>query len=296
MSNQAHPTANRLRGSALWLYRLATSRYRTRAAEKLRDEGNCPVAILFYHRVIDEPENELSISTSNFAAHLDWLRARFDIVSLEEAQTRIRANYNDRPTVSITFDDGYGCNSVTAIPELIRRNLTATYFVATDFVESGYPFPHDAKYGATLKPNTVKELQEMVDVGITLGAHTRTHCNLGTVTCPEVMRSEIIGSAKKIEEWCQSRIKYFAFPFGMPANTNQLAVDVIHEAGFAGFCTAYGAWNWPNSDGYHLRRIHGDTGLERLKNWLTLDSRKLRDNRTLPFVVPCSPPAPLVSY
>jgi hypothetical protein len=41
--------------------------------------------------------------------------------------------------------------------------------------------------------------------------------------------------------------------------------------------------NWPKSIGFHLRRIHADPGLERLKNWLTLDRRKLQDTTELPF-------------
>ncbi len=38
--------------------------------------------------------------------------------------------------------------------------------------------------------------------------------------------------------------------------------------------------------GFHLRRIHADPKLERLKNWLTYDSRKLREKVVLPFVEP----------
>ncbi len=289
MLQHENTTTDCLRAAALRFYRFATAGQRARTSRRLQATGNCPVAILFYHRVAHECDTKLTISTANFAAHLDWLKSRFDVVSLEEAQTRIRSNYNDRPTVSITFDDGYSSNCSTAIPELLRRDLTATYFVSTDFIESGAPFPHDAKIENAPQPNTVDELRDMVSAGIELGAHTRSHCNLGAITCPEQMRHEIAGSADQLAQWCNLPIKYFSFPFGLPANTNQLAVDIIRETGFAGFCTAYGAWNWPNNDAYHLRRIHGDVGLERLKNWLTLDSRKLVDKQVLPFAVENAP-------
>lgn len=283
MLHRTNLTADRLRGSALWFYRLITSRRRSKLLKQLQTEGNCPIAILFYHRVADEFDNDLTISSANFAKHLDWLQANFDVVSLAEAQARIRSNYNDRPTVAITFDDGYQSNSMTAVPELLKRGLSATYFVSTDFIHSGYPFPHDARHGNSLRPNTIAELRDMVAAGISLGAHTRSHCDLGAVTCPTKMRDEIVGSAELLAEWFDTEIRYFSFPFGLPRNTNQLAIDIIHEAGFEGFCTAYGAWNWPSSDGYHLRRIHGDAGIERLKNWLTLDARKLFDEHPLPF-------------
>jgi peptidoglycan/xylan/chitin deacetylase (PgdA/CDA1 family) len=273
-----------LKYSALWLYQLATARRRNRMSRELREAGNYPVAILFYHRVADSHPNDWSMSTSNFSLQLDWLQKNFDIVSLDEAQRRIVATYNDRPTVAITFDDGYAENVRTAIPELLRRNLPATYFVSTDYTRTGDPFPHDAVRGVPLQPNTVEDLRNFVAAGIELGAHTKSHANLGAIDDVDQLRDEIVGSARQLEQWCQVPIRYFSFPYGLPANTSQKAVDIIGEAGFAGFCTAYNAWNWPGSEGFHLRRCHADPGLQSIKNRLTLDPRKLRDPNQLPFV------------
>ena len=276
-------TKQHLRSSALWLYRLATSRRRARLMSNLRDGGNCPVAILFYHRIADSHLNDWSMSSRDFVLQLDWLQEHFDIVTLEEAQRRIRSTHNDRPTVAITFDDGYAENSAVAIPELVRRNLPATYFVATNFMKTGEPFPHDQQRGVPLTPNTIDDLRHYASLGIELGAHTKSHANCGQITDVDRLRDEIVGSAQQLEQWCRVPIRYFSFPYGMPENTNQLAVDVVREAGFAGFCTAYTAWNWPCSDGFHLRRIHADPGLQSLKNRLTLDPRKLHDTYALPF-------------
>ncbi|MEZ6075993.1 MAG: polysaccharide deacetylase family protein [Pirellulaceae bacterium] len=57
--------------------------------------------------------------------------------------------------MSITFDDGYSENADFAIPELVQRKLTATYFVSTDFVRTGASFPHDLEAGTALAPNTI---------------------------------------------------------------------------------------------------------------------------------------------
>jgi peptidoglycan/xylan/chitin deacetylase (PgdA/CDA1 family) len=273
-----------LRSSALWLYRLATARRRSRLSTEVRESGNCPIAIMFYHRIADTFPNDWTMGLRDFTLQLDWLQANFDVVTLAEAQRRIVARRNDRPTVAITFDDGYADNAIAAIPELIQRKLPATYFVATEFMRSGAPFPHDLARGVPLTPNTIDELRQFAAAGIELGAHTKTHANLRGIDDRDQMRDEIVGSARQLEQWCQVPIRYFSFPYGMPANTNQLAVDVIREAGFAGFCTAYNAWNWPNSPGFHLRRIHADPGLQSLKNRLTLDPRKLHDRSQLPFV------------
>jgi peptidoglycan/xylan/chitin deacetylase (PgdA/CDA1 family) len=217
---------------------------------------------------------------------LDWLQDNYDIVSLEEAQLRTQSKFCDRPTVAITFDDGYADNGDFAIPELARRGLTATYFVATDFVKTGRSFPHDVKAELPLLPNTFDQLREYVDLGMEIGAHTRSHCDLGQVTLESQIRDEIVGSVQDLETWLGQPIRYFAFPYGLPHNTSQEAVDIIREIGLKGFCTAYGAWNWPGSGGFHLRRIHADPGIERLRNWLTLDARKLEDDQQLPFTEP----------
>lgn len=273
-----------LKYSALWLYQLATARRRGRIGQELRAKGNYPVAILFYHRVADCHPNDWTMSVRNFQLQLDWFQKHFDIVTLEEAQRRIVGQYNDRPTIAITFDDGYAENVQTAIPELLRRNLPATYFVATDFMRTGQAFPHDMARGVPLQPNTISELQEFAAAGIELGAHTKTHADLGAIDDIDQLRDEIVGSAQQLEQWCQVPIRYFSFPYGLPKNTSQKAVDIIRDAGFAGFCTAYNAWNWPGSEGFHLRRWHADPGLQSLKNRLSLDPRKLQDRNQLPFV------------
>ncbi|HBE69511.1 MAG TPA: xylanase [Planctomycetaceae bacterium] len=275
-----------MKDQALWLYRQLTARSRTRLLETLREDGNIPIAILFYHRVSDVHPNEWTISTADFARHLDWLQENFEIVSLSRAQEMIRAPKNEKPVVAITFDDGYSDNSTFAIPELARRGIPATYFVTTDFVRTGRPFPHDLRADVPLQPNTFDELRQYLEMGIEIGAHTRNHADIGQCVNETELRDEILGSIHDLQTWLHKPIDYFAFPFGLPHNITQLAVDILHEAGVKGFCSAYGAWNWPGSPGFHLRRIHGDPGMARLQNWLTYDARKLADSQQLPFSEP----------
>jgi hypothetical protein len=94
----------------LHAYYLASRPYRARRQAQRRAAGRAPVSVLFYHRVADDRANPWTIPEKIFARQVDWLRTRFDLVSLEEAQRRIRSGRNDRPAVSITFDDGYADN------------------------------------------------------------------------------------------------------------------------------------------------------------------------------------------
>lgn len=277
---------NGYRQWAAWFYRLATQRRRATLRKRLIQNAEFPVAVLFYHRVADNHLTPWTISRRNFSRHLDWLERHFDVVTLAEAQRRVRSHGNARPTVAITFDDGYAENCDFAIPELQRRGLTATYFVATSSVASGQPFQHDVRNNFPIPPNTVAEIRDIARAGFEIGGHTRNHVDIGSLTQRENVEEEIVGGVRQLEEWGVGPIRYFSFPFGLPENTSQLAVDILLEAGLAGFCTAYGAWNWPGSAGYHLRRIHADPGMQTLKSWLTLDARKLRDTRVLPFREP----------
>lgn len=277
----------RIPDPAVWFYRQMTSRDRRHLLEQLRSEVQLPVAILFYHRVAQANcDNPWSIHVDNFKRQMDWLQTNFELVTLAEAQRRIRQSENDRIAVSITFDDGYAENAEHAVPEMVARNIPLTYFVSTDFVELRRPFPHDVQLGKPLPANDVSQLQEFARLGIEIGSHTRSHANVGAIVAEDELHEEIEGSILRINQWLDIRCKYFAFPYGLPRNMSQSAVDLLSSLGIEGFCSGYGALNWPGNAGFHLRRFHADPGIERLKNWLTLDSRKLIDTVQLPFNEP----------
>ena len=163
-------------------YYWATLPARRRAAAT-RGCGRCePVQILFYHRVADEHPNDWTMSTRAFAAQIDWLRARFDLVSLAEAQARIAAGRNDRPTACITFDDGYADNMRFAVPLLLKHEIPFTYFVSTDHVLGGKPFPHDVACGRPLAPNTLDDFARLAAAGVEIGGHTRSHADAGQLS------------------------------------------------------------------------------------------------------------------
>ena len=68
-----------------------------------------------------------------------------------------------------------------------------TYFVASQNVLEGRPFPHDVELGAPLAPNTPDEIRALADAGVEIGCHTRRHANLGLVHDPEVLYEEMVG-------------------------------------------------------------------------------------------------------
>jgi peptidoglycan/xylan/chitin deacetylase (PgdA/CDA1 family) len=243
---------------------------------RLQARGQAPVIVLFYHRVADDRATPWTASTAIFERQIRWLKRRFEMVSFAEAQRRVRAGRNDRACVSITFDDGYADNCRRALPMLIDEQIPCTYFVSSLHIVTGAPFAHDLALGRPLAPNTPEQIAQLARAGVEIGAHTRTHADLGNVTDPGQLHDELVVARLELQELADAPVRFFAFPFGQHANLSSAAFRVARSAGYEGVCSAYGGFNFSGDDPFHLQRIHVDDDMIRLKNWATLDPRKLR--------------------
>ncbi|MBX3424767.1 MAG: polysaccharide deacetylase family protein [Pirellulales bacterium] len=264
------------RDSLLGMYYLASLPMRRQAGARRAAEGLEPVIALFYHRVADEHPTDWTISVERFQKQIRWIRERYEIVSLVDAQQRIARGHSSEPVVCITFDDGYADNMQAAIPWLIDQQVPFAYFVATEHVLTGKPFEHDKNVGLKLAPNTPQEIQELARAGVEIGAHTRSHADLGAIADESRLYDEIVGSKHDLELLIERPVRYFAFPFGLRENLSEAAFRIAFHAGFWGVCSAYGGYNLPGDDPFHLQRIHGDPSWSQFCNWLTVDPRKLR--------------------
>jgi len=75
-------------------------------------------------------------------------------------------------------------------------------------------------------------LAEMVAGGVTVGSHTRSHALLADET-PEVLRDEVEGSRRELEQRLGVPIRHFAYPDG---RFNARAIQAVADAGYR---TAY---------------------------------------------------------
>ena len=108
-----------------------------------------------------------------------------------------------------------------------------------------------------------------------IGAHTRTHPDLGKVTDAETLFDEVVTARDELEKEIDCKINYFAFPFGQMENLSDEAIQLAKTHGFKGVCSAYGGLNSVGDNPFHIHRLHGDSETIRLKNWLSLDPRVL---------------------
>jgi hypothetical protein len=93
------------------------------------------------------------------------------------------------------------------------------------------------------------------------------------------MVDQIQGCKFELEEMIGRAVRYFAFPFGQKEHLAAEAFRSAAAAGFTGVCSAYGGYNVPGDDPFHLRRFHADREFVRFKNWLTVDPRKVAAQR-----------------
>jgi peptidoglycan/xylan/chitin deacetylase (PgdA/CDA1 family) len=263
----------------LSLYYHATCPARAWNLRRLASQGRLPAIVLYWHRIADDRANSWTTSYASFVRQIRWLERRFALVSLEEAQRRIRAGRNRQPCVSVTFDDGYADNCRQAVPWLIERRIPCTYFVSVHNVLSGEPFPDDLAMGNRFAPNNIEQLQAMAAAGVEIGAHAFTHADLGAIDDQWVLWHEIVAAREELQKALGRPVRYFAFPYGLHANLSPAAFAVSEEAGYRGACSAYGGFNFPGDDPFHLQRIPGDGPAICVKNWVTLDPRKLRTPR-----------------
>jgi peptidoglycan/xylan/chitin deacetylase (PgdA/CDA1 family) len=264
-------------------YYAASQPVRYALNRRLRQTRQFPSAALFYHRVADQNLTPWTISNRDFRRHIQYLKNNFELVSLATLQAQTGHQTGGKMMVAITFDDGYADNFDQAIPLLLQEGIPFTYFVSSSYILSQQPFPHDIKLGLKLSPNTPEQIRFLADRGVSIGGHTKSHADMGLITSPDAIRSEILGDIRILEALTGKPIHYFAFPYGDIHNMSQTAIDVLRASNLKGMCSAYGEFNRPDTDLWHIRRIHGDTGILRLKNWLTLDPRKLRRKKQFPY-------------
>jgi peptidoglycan/xylan/chitin deacetylase (PgdA/CDA1 family) len=112
-----------------------------RLAGRLAGRRGSPGIVLMYHRVASDLVDpwRLCVSQANFVAQLEVLATLFRVVTLREL-VATRGSDGERPSVAITFDDGYADNLHAAAPLLVRQGMPATFFLTSGTLGSAREF------------------------------------------------------------------------------------------------------------------------------------------------------------
>lgn len=95
--------------------------------------------VLIYHRVLPVPDPLLADEpdAAAFAAQMDLVADLFRVLPLADAVDALERGTLPPRAAAITFDDGYANNLEVAAPILAARGLTASFFIATGFIDGG---------------------------------------------------------------------------------------------------------------------------------------------------------------
>lgn len=97
------------------------------------------LSVLIFHRVLSEadPLFPQEMDARRFSQLCGWLARWFNVMPLDQAVAALKSGSLPARAAVITFDDGYADNYHVALPILQQHGLTATFFIATGFLDGG---------------------------------------------------------------------------------------------------------------------------------------------------------------
>lgn len=182
----------------------------------------------------------MAVPPATFARQMETLdrhRHSLQVLSLEEAASELASPRPTRRSVVLTFDDAWADNHANAIAHLAEHRLPAVLYTPSRLLGTpGYM--------------TRAQLLEMVDAGITVGAHTRTHPDLRSCSDAD-LESEIRGGREDLEELVGGEVTSFAYPTGLYDERVQRSVAA---AGFTSAVTTRWGWWRPSTPAHTIPR------------------------------------------
>jgi peptidoglycan/xylan/chitin deacetylase (PgdA/CDA1 family) len=229
------------------------------AAESVRGDRVRIPPVLMFHSIscstAPDP-HRVRVTPRRLDAHLRLLR-RLGLhgVSLGElvsAQDRGQAD----GLVGLTFDDGYTDFLTHAVPVLERHGMTATLYVVAGRL--GGHNTWDA--GPRLDLVDADGVRAVAAAGYEIGSHTLSHVRLAGAA-PDVLRHEVCGSRRVLEDLLQAEVRGFCYPWG---SFDERAAGAVRDAGYDHACVT---GDYLPGDRWSLPRAYvapGDTALHLL--------------------------------
>lgn len=203
--------------------------YRTEASMGRLNLSRLPM-ILMYHSIADVPEDpsHLSVSPRRFAEQMAVLqRLGLRGVSIGSLVDAMRVG-RGRGLVGITFDDGYLNVLEAALPELKRRNFTATVFVIAGRLGG----TNEWVKGPSLPLLSDTHVCELADAGMEIGSHGMTHVRLADLASSQ-LQVEVNGSRAGLGDLVGAPVRGLAYPYG---SMDAAARRAVKDAGYDYAC------------------------------------------------------------
>lgn len=219
---------------------------------------NGKAIVLVFHRVDDSlADKKLTCSSYMFKEICQFAKQYFNVISLPDLINKLNNNQDVSNNLVITFDDGYLDNYEVAAPILKQLNLPATFFIATDFIESNRVTWWDKEDDIVSKWMSWDQVRELKKMGFDIAAHTKNHIDLGVIIGEEAVE-EIKGSKDRLEQELSETINLFCYPYGRKEQMTEENRQIVRELGFICCPSAYGGLVDTGSDPFYMQRFPVD--------------------------------------
>jgi peptidoglycan/xylan/chitin deacetylase (PgdA/CDA1 family) len=163
-----------------------------------------PKVVIYYHGV---PARW----SERFRRQMSFLARHCSVIKPSEIHGALPVN---RPTVAITFDDGFVSVEETAVPILQELNLVAGLFIPSGNLD-GHPrwrMPEDSpdRSERVMGPAQLKKLDSQ---GFEIGSHSLSHVELASLG-DEQLQIELTRSKQVLEETLGHEVRAISYPHG----------------------------------------------------------------------------------
>jgi peptidoglycan/xylan/chitin deacetylase (PgdA/CDA1 family) len=200
-----------------------------------------PALNLNFHGIGTPKERDFGEGERGFWATIETFEAVLDAAAA-------------RDNVTISFDDGNTTDIQIALPALLERGITATFFIVPGWL-------------ATPGFLTAADVQELAASGMTIGNHGLQH-RVWTELDQNSLDNEVRSARIELEHLTKGPIDTLAIPYG---RYNDAVLATLQSHGYAHVFTSDGgrtdraAWLQPRE---HLRADHTQADLRRLLSGL----------------------------
>ena len=183
---------------------------------------------------------------------LELRRRGYQFVSLTHLVDDIcKQGAEKTQAVAVTFDDGWIDNYRFALPILKKLAVPATFFVTSAHLGNGTQ---------DKKRMNLAQLKELLDAGMSIGGHSRTHPTLTRLPLDQV-RAEIAGCRADLKQALGVDVRFFAYPGGA---FNSSVARLTQEAGYIAACSVLGP---ARNDRSSLFWLYRDVLSESMNTW-----------------------------
>jgi peptidoglycan/xylan/chitin deacetylase (PgdA/CDA1 family) len=165
------------------------------------------IIILCYHSIGDDGW-DFSITKEEFKKQMLLLSEDRKFITLSELDNYLKGRIViEKPSVAITFDDGYK-NIMQVADFLESRNIMPTVFLLANPAEANRD-----ELGNSNQFLSKTDIKTLISKGWEIGCHTQTHSDVYKLL-PKQLYEEIFVAKKTLEKSLARSVKYIAYPKG----------------------------------------------------------------------------------